>query len=389
MANTICNLCKKKILQHSKQITCTGCKCLYHLKCITLDKKDQAYFLQLPLWLCKQCLCNIFPFNCIDDDDEFIQNVQPEVSIAIENRIFTPFELNEENFDLPVFEADPDFNFYHDISHIVTSKCNYYREESFNKEISKLKMTNTNNFSICHINIRSAKKNIGSFVDYLSMLNNRFSVIGLSETWLTNETSDLYTIEGYTFESVCRQNRSGGGVALCLKMGLSYVLRNDLCFSDEYIECVCIEISGSSFNLNKNVIVAVIYRPPNTNMSVFNDKILTVLDRIKIERKICYLSGDFNIDCLKSDEHRSTSEFLNLMYSHFFIPLITRPTRVASNSATLIDNIYTNNLRGIESTMSGLLTTDISDHYPIFHIYPDLIEKEKETYFLEKKFKYC
>ena len=210
------------------------------------------------------------------------------------------------------------------------------------------------------------------------MLKSDFSVIGLSETWLTDETSDLYSINGYSFEPVCRKNKSGGGVAICVKSGISYVIRNDLCVSNESLECVFI---GISFNSCKNIIVAVVYWPPNTDMDVFNDNMLTILDKLKNERKICYLSGDFNINCFKSDEHKRTSDFLDLMYSHSYIPLITRPTRVTVKSATLIDNIYTNNLQGIQSTMSGLLTTDISDHYPIFHIYPELIEKEKEIYF--------
>ena len=47
-----------------------------------------------------------------------------------------------------------------------------------------------------------------------------------------------------------------------------------------------------------------------------------------------------------------------------FFPLITRPTRITSNTATLIDNIFTNHLNNY--SFSGLLFTDISDHLPIF-----------------------
>ena len=54
----------------------------------------------------------------------------------------------------------------------------------------------------------------------------------------------------------------------------------------------------------------------------------------------------------------------DIMYSNMFFPLITRPTRITSNSATLIDNIFTNNLDTY--SFSGLLFADISDHLPIF-----------------------
>ena len=43
-----------------------------------------------------------------------------------------------------------------------------------------------------------------------------------------------------------------------------------------------------------------------------------------------------------------------------FFPLITRPTRITSNTATLIDNIFTNNLNNL--SVSGLMFCDISDH---------------------------
>ena len=53
-------------------------------------------------------------------------------------------------------------------------------------------------------------------------------------------------------------------------------------------------------------------------------------------------------------------------------PLTTRPTRVTANSATLIDNIFTNNTCNMGSLLQGVFVTDITDHYPIFHINQEL-----------------
>jgi hypothetical protein len=38
------------------------------------------------------------------------------------------------------------------------------------------------------------------------------------------------------------------------------------------------------------------------------------------------------------------------------------------HTATLIDNIFTNDLEHIDSSVNGLIFSDISDHLPIFHI---------------------
>ena len=78
--------------------------------------------------------------------------------------------------------------------------------------------------------------------------------------------------------------------------------------------------------------------------------------------------GDYNINLLNSENHTQTGEFVDLMSSYAFIPLIVRPTRITANSATLIDNIFTNNLENLNDSLNGVLITDISDHFPIFHI---------------------
>ncbi len=58
---------------------------------------------------------------------------------------------------------------------------------------------------------------------------------------------------------------------------------------------------------------------------------------------------------------------LDIMYSYTLYHLITHSTRLNSNSAFLIDNIFTNNLGN--KSFSGLSLTDISDYLPIFPIF--------------------
>ena len=113
--------------------------------------------------------------------------------------------------------------------------------------------------------------------------------------------------------------------------------------------------------------MGVIYRPPNTNVSLFNDQLTCILNKIKPANNKIYLVGDYNINLLNTDAHIPTSDFIELMYSSTLFPLICKPTRVQNNSATLIDNIF-NNIKDNISTFNGILVSDISDHYPIFHI---------------------
>ena len=75
--------------------------------------------------------------------------------------------------------------------------------------------------------------------------------------------------------------------------------------------------------------------------------------------------GDFNLNLLNADSNHLTSEFLETMYSFSYIPVINKPTKVQKNSVTIIDNIFSNNINGTFD-LSGILYTDVSDHFPVF-----------------------
>ena len=89
-----------------------------------------------------------------------------------------------------------------------------------------------------------------------------------------------------------------------------------------------------------------------------------LLELLAGENKEIYIMGDMNIDLLKLNEHWKTGEYVENIFTHGFIPLITKPTRITDHSATLIDHIYTN--RTDTNMTSGIIMTDISDHFGIF-----------------------
>ena len=78
------------------------------------------------------------------------------------------------------------------------------------------------------------------------------------------------------------------------------------------------------------------------------------------------LCGDLNIDLLKFDSHCGTKNFVDAIYSLGLYPTIDKPSRITAHSATLVDNIYTNDLQG--NIKGGLLISDISDHLPVFTV---------------------
>src|SRR6218665_699891 len=95
----------------------------------------------------------------------------------------------------------------------------------------------------------------------------------------------------------------------------------------------------------------------------FNKEWGQLLNNLTKQSKQLYLVGDFNIDLLKSENHVPTDEFVSSLYCHLLLPLIYRPTRIISDSLTLIDNIVTSNWSKVLD--SAIVISDISDHLPI------------------------
>ena len=111
-----------------------------------------------------------------------------------------------------------------------------------------------------------------------------------------------------------------------------------------------------------------------------------ILSLIKSESNFCYLLGDWNVNLLNYDCHLPTTNVIDMFYSHGFMPLINRPTRISKSSATIIDNIFTNNHSDLVDSYQGILISDISDHFPIFHINKNIKNIDKEIHIVKRSY---
>ncbi|XP_065645688.1 uncharacterized protein LOC136076146 [Hydra vulgaris] len=86
-----------------------------------------------------------------------------------------------------------------------------------------------------------------------------------------------------------------------------------------------------------------------------------------VTKKHVYLTGDYNINLLNHSSNVNVQYFLNTLIQHDIIPTISKSTRITNTSSTLLDNIFTNNIHNC-LLESGIIKTDITDHFPIFLI---------------------
>ena len=294
-------------------------------------------------------------------------------NIALERvRTATEYDL------FSLFEQCDDENCIIDDSIPQHSKtvCSYYEPSQFRNNIGSLE----NQISLFHLNCRGLSANWESFFGLmcdLSCESFMFDIIGISEVYRTDKDQRL-KLDGY-HDLITRTRDDGfrGGVGIFIKENLNYIIREDIgVFIPHVFESIFIEIKNKN---SKNILIGVIYRPnsqPKADIDIFSSTISDIMNKINNEDKICAIMGDMNIDLLKFESHPKTSEYLDTIYSNGFFPVINKPTRLSTTSATLIDHIYSNNITS--NAQAGIILTDVADHFGVFHAFDYKTKKLKQ-----------
>ena len=109
-------------------------------------------------------LCNkaAFPYNHIEDNDEFISCLSGNWRVILNlditelrEKAFNPFELNCEEKQSPLQNSDPDIHYYNLICNKLASD-DYYLEGTFNEICNKMSFS-SKCFSMIHFDARSLK----------------------------------------------------------------------------------------------------------------------------------------------------------------------------------------------------------------------------------------
>ena len=258
-------------------------------------------------------------------------------------------------------DLDAELNLLNDLypSLNLLNSSDYYTFEKFCSEVRK----GENDFGLIHMNIRSLGPKFDEIQSELSLLGCEFDAVCFTETWLNSYNSNLYNMTDYSAYHSCRPlDRRGGGIAVYIKCKYLVTPITSCCLSVSFIESLFLEIVVNS----RKILLVTLYRPPDGSTILFTEKVEELLGMVNVrsydEVMIC---GDFNYDLLNSDADPRVRSFLDVMNLYMCVPLISKPTRVTDRSATLLDNIFSNNPT---RSKSGIILSPLSDHYPVFYI---------------------
>ena len=183
-------------------------------------------------------------------------------------------------------------------------------------------------------------------------------IFTINETRLDESISDAeVSIEGHNLYRKGRC-RSGGGVAIYTRDVLNVRERFQLAPKD--IEAVCLEIVKSKC---KPMLVTSIYRPPNSKVD-FMDQLENYFNILDEQNKELIITGNLNCDLSLLILQPHSCRLIDILELFQLKQLIVDPTRITSNTESLLDIMATNRPDKVQD--SGVIQIGISDYSLVY-----------------------
>ena len=159
-------------------------------------------------------------------------------------------------------------------------------------------------FFLVHFNTRSLSKNLDKIEEFLNDMTRFLDAIAISETKLNSNSSSNNNIPHYNFPHNDSPTNAGG-VGFYIKDTLQFRLRNDLSLNLPNCEDLWIQIKCKM----SDIILAVIYRHPNKEISSFQNKICDRISSLESNKSNYVICDDININTLENTN--KTIDYIN------------------------------------------------------------------------------
>lgn len=223
-----------------------------------------------------------------------------------------------------------------------------------------------NSTKLIHFNAQSARNKEDQISALFTTLASDPEYLMITETWYRNET-EVLKIPGYATYFLNRSTKTGGGVLLMTRNSLKCSLILEFSrITDDY-EVLTVR--------SDRYVIGVLYRPPSGNKSNFLEFLDSYLCWAGDTGCKLVLAGDLNIDLARSSQ--AQLELCHIIESNGFANVITTPTSIEKNNATLLD-VFITNIEA-KNSLSGVLSVPISDHLPIFMMINETVSSTVAT----------
>ena len=221
-------------------------------------------------------------------------------------------------------------------------------------------------FALVHANVNSLSMKLDTLISTMYSKNFKFDILCLTETKLSELSSQLYDVPGFNHVSVNR-NSYGGGIRIYYRSHLKVTVCPELSglFASHEALFIRVNFSGIVY------LIGTFYRPPSSSAMMFNDYLEhELLTNASVIGRNVILTGDFNHNVhVNSTWTRYTRDFCSLLRDCGFQQHVQEGTHFCSwsgNINSLLDHMWTN----FERDFSVEVHDKISDHLPVSISFP-------------------
>ena len=186
-----------------------------------------------------------------------------------------------------------------------STQCTYYNPDTLFSCLAD----HTMSFNVIHINIRSYKKNFDEFVMFLNQTGLQYSVIVLTETWLTEDSSWQEMLGFKSYHSI-RRGKAGGRVTILVNDSCRSTKIDHMSINSPSAEILTIGVETG----NESFTVFGVYRPPLSSVSSFGDILGNILHARSTPNNSIII-GDLNIDSLSNSLTQDEEFIVDLLKS--------------------------------------------------------------------------
>ncbi|PFX14453.1 hypothetical protein AWC38_SpisGene21387 [Stylophora pistillata] len=242
---------------------------------------------------------------------------------------------------------------------------------------------NANSMKLANLNALSLKRREQFILVEETILENKFHVFTVEETWLDDSISDLnIEIPGYHLFQVDRQKR-GGEVCIYVSHSYKTELLSDISnMSTNGFHQLWLKVQVKNM---KSVLVCAVYRPPDLSIDFFDADLSPNSVTASLLNKPIYIIGDLNCNLLKPNIPESVS-LMNFCRMFSLNQMVSSPNRVTDSTATLLDVIITSNLNKIRDVK--IIESSVNDHDLVYAILRLKKQRPKPVYITTRCFKH-
>ena len=199
-------------------------------------------------------------------------------------------------------------------------------------------VSDLDNINVLLINACSVRNKTCMLKDLI--IDNNVGICCITETWLHDTDTSViaaFVPNSHEFYHFPRSERGmssrGGGVGIVISKVLSGIRTSNRFF--EYFECIELKFKHN----NREIIICLIYKPPQINFRQFITEFEDLLMQISLYSADVFLMGDFNIHV--DTVSNNSREFLNLLNTFGFMNYVEDATHGLGENEHILDLVIT------------------------------------------------